>query len=255
MTDDTQGAVAQRLTGKRCLITGGSRGLGRALVHRFAVEGARVAFTYREREDDARMTVELVGEGLSRPLAYRCDNRDSGDVRATVRQVIEALGGLDVLVNNASVTQVVPIGLLEEPDWELVMDTNVTGAFRFIKAALKPMIKQRAGAVLQIGSFGAERVVEAPVHYAASKGALLGMTRALAAEVGRYGVAVNYLAPGLLDDGMGTRLPPHRVADYRSQAGLQRTGTVDEIARSAAFIVSSNMSFTTGAALVADGAL
>lgn len=249
------GPSRRRLEGRRCLVTGGSRGLGRALVLRFAEEGARVAFTYRERDDAAEETraqAALVGEA---PLVFKGSVTDAEHVRQVVAETASAFGGLDVLVNNASITQVLPVGLVEEKDWDEVMDVNVKGAFLFARAALKPMIKQRAGHILQVGSFGADRVVEAPVHYAASKAALLGLTKALAAEVGRYGIQVTYLAPGLLDEGMGARLPPHRVQSYAEQAALRRTGSVQEVARAAAFLVSAESGFISGASIVVDGGL
>ena len=111
-------------------------------------------------------------------------------------------GGIDVLVNNAGINQVLPIALLEEADWDAVMDVNVKGAYLFSRAALKPMIRARRGHILNIGSFASERMIEAPVHYAAAKSALRGFTEALAREVGRYNIQVNLLAPGLLDAGL-----------------------------------------------------
>jgi len=169
--------------------------------------------------------------------------------------VVAAWGGLDVLVNNAAVVQMLPIALLEEADWDLVMDTNVKGAYLFARAALKPMIKAKRGSILNIGSFGSDRVVEAPVHYAASKAALHAFSQALAKEVGRYGVAVNYLVPGLLDVGLASRLPPHRVQSYVEQCALGRRGRAEEIAALAVFLASDESSFMTGAKIVIDGGL
>src|SRR4030095_13129246 len=114
-------------------------------------------------------------------------------------------------VNNAAVNQVLPIALLEEQDWDALMDVNVKGPYLFSRAVLKGMIRARSGHILNVGSFASERIIESPVHYAASKSALRGLTEALAREVGRYDIKVNLLAPGLLDVGLAAALPQHRI--------------------------------------------
>lgn len=244
-----------RLEGKRCLITGGSRGLGRALCLAFAGAGARVAFTYTKRADDAEETRRLLSSEGHEPLVLQGSVSDAKHATESVAAAMSAWGGLDVLVNNAAVVQMLPIALLEEADWDLVMDTNVKGAYLFARAALKPMIKAKSGHILNIGSFGSDRVVEAPVHYAASKAALYAFSQALAKEVGRYGVAVNYLVPGLLDVGLASRLPPHRVASYVEQCALGRRGRAEEVAALAVFLASDENTFMTGAKIVIDGGL
>jgi 3-oxoacyl-[acyl-carrier protein] reductase len=244
-----------KLDGKRALVTGGSRNLGRAICVALARAGARVAFTYRRRGDDAAETARLVREAGAEPLVFQGSAADGAHATATTDAVVAAWGGLDVLVNNAAVTQVMPIALLEERDWDEVMDVNVKGAYLFARAALKPMIRARRGHILSIGSFGADRVVEAPVHYAASKAALVGFSQALAKEVGRYGVAVNVLVPGLLSVGLSTRLPPHRTATYLEHCAQGRLGSPEEIADLAAWMVSDENSFMSGARVVMDGGL
>jgi NAD(P)-dependent dehydrogenase (short-subunit alcohol dehydrogenase family) len=174
-------------------------------------------------------------------------------VNATVAEVVAKWGGVDVLVNCAGITQVLPIALLDEADWDLVMDVNVKGTYLFSRAVLKPMIRARNGHILCIGSFASERVIEAPVHFAAAKSALRGFTEALAREVGRYDIRVNLLAPGLLDVGLANNLPQHRVSEYLSQSALGRRGTVAELAQLALFLVSDDNSFMTGAKISADG--
>jgi NAD(P)-dependent dehydrogenase (short-subunit alcohol dehydrogenase family) len=244
-----------RLDGKRILVTGGSRNLGRALCLAFARAGARVAFTYHRKTDDAGETARLLRELGAEPLVFQGNAADAAHAAATVDAVAAAWGGLDVLVNNAAVTQVMPVALLEEKDWDEVMDVNVKGAFLFARAALKPMIRARRGHILSVGSFGADRVVEAPVHYAASKAALVGFSQALAKEVGRYGIAVNVLVPGLLSAGLSNRLPKHRTAAYLEHCALGRLGDPAEIAELAAWLVSDENSFMSGARVVIDGGL
>jgi 3-oxoacyl-[acyl-carrier protein] reductase len=245
--------VSGRLDGQRCLVTGGSRGLGRALCEAFAAAGARIAFTYSRDTRDADATAGRLRELGAEPLVFCGSVADARHARDTVAAVSAAWGGIDVLVNNAGVTQVLPIGLLDEADWDLVMDVNVKGAYLFSRAALRPMIRARSGHILMIGSFASERVIEAPVHYAAAKSALRGFTEALAREVGRYDIKVNLLAPGLLDVGLAQTLPRHRLDDYLSQCALGRLGTASEIAAIATFLVSPDNSFMAGAKIVADG--
>jgi NAD(P)-dependent dehydrogenase (short-subunit alcohol dehydrogenase family) len=244
-----------RLDGKRCLVTGGSRNLGRAICLALARAGARVAFTFRERTEEAEETKSLLrAEGIE-PLSFQGSVADASHVAATVKAVEGAWGGVDVLINNAGLTQILPIALLEEDEWDAVMDTNVKGTYLFSRAALRSMIRARRGHILNVGSFGADRVVEAPVHYAASKAALVGFSMALAKEVGRYGVAVNCLVPGLLETGLSARLPRHRVDSYVAQAALGRLGTVEEVAELCAWLVSDENSFMTGGQVVIDGGL
>ena len=244
------------LAGKRCLVTGGSRGLGLALGLAFARAGARVAFTYHRNGADAEEATRRLTDAASvPPLVFRGSVADAAHAQAVVKEVVTAWGGLDVLVNNAGINQILPIALLEEADWDAMMDVNVKGAYLFSRAALRHMIRARAGHVLNIGSFTSERLVDVSAHYAASKSALRGLTEALAREVGRYDVKVNLLAPGLLDAGLGRLLPQHRIAEYVGQCALGRLGTVEEIAALGVFLVSDDNTFMTGAKLVADGGL
>jgi len=246
---------ARLLEGRRCLITGGSRNLGRAFCLAFARAGAQVAFTYFKRTEDAEETRRLLQAEGCEPLVFQGSVTDGTHVAATVDAITKAWGGLDVLVNNAGITQVLPIALMDEPDWDAVMAVNVKGPYLFSRAALKPMLRARAGHILNIGSFSTDRVVSSPVHYAASKAALKGFSESLAAEVGKYGIAVNYLSPGLLDGGLASRLPQHRIAEYKGQAALGRVGTLAEVAAFATWFVSPENTFMTGAKIALDGGL
>jgi 3-oxoacyl-[acyl-carrier protein] reductase len=218
-----------------------------------------VAFTFSRNRDDAdearaRITA-AAGAGGAAPLVFQGSVADAAHVQKTVAEVVTAWGGIDVLVNNAGITQVLPIALLEESDWDAVMDVNVKGAYLFARAVCKPMIRARSGQILGIGSFASERIIESPVHYAAAKSALRGFTEALAREVGRYNIRVNLLSPGLFDAGLSRSLPQHRLNEYLGQTALGRLGTVEELARLALFLVSDENTFMTGAKVVADGGL
>lgn len=240
---------------KRCLITGGSRGLGRAIAVRLARGGCRVGFTYSTDDGDAEDARAAILAAGTEPLVFKGSVANAEHARSTVDAAAGAWGGIDVLVCCAAITQVLPVSLLEEADWDLVMDVNVKGTYLFARSALRHMIRQKSGVILTIGNFASERVVEAPIHYAASKSALRGLTEALAREVGRHGVRVNLLAPGLLEQGLSQTLPQHRVDEFRSQSALGRLGTLDEVAELAAFLVSDDATFMSGAKLVADGGL
>lgn len=248
-----------QFAGKRCIVTGGSRGLGRAIACALVREGARVAFTFRRNQGDADeslATMTLIAEtsgGAAR--MFRGSVADSAHVREVVDTLTRDWGGVDILVNNAGTTQIVPIALLDEADWDEVMDSHVKGAYLFSRAVLKSMIRARGGHILSIGSFASERIIESPVHYAAAKSALRGFTEALAREVGRYGIHVNLLAPGLLDIGLGRMLLPHRIQEYVSQSALGRVGTARELAEFALFLLSEPSSFMSGAKVVVDGGI
>ncbi len=245
----------KRLEGKRCLVTGGSRGLGRAFCTAFARHGARVGFTYSTDDDDAEEARAAIVAAGTEPLVFKGSVADAAHAKRVVDDAAKAWGGLDILVCNAGITQVLPISLLEEADWDLVMDVNVKGTYLFARAALRHMIRLKRGAILTIGNFASERVIEAPVHYAAAKSALRGLTEALAREVGRHGVRVNLLSPGLLEQGLSQTLPQHRVDEYLGQAALGRLGKLDELAEIGAFLVSDDAAFVSGTKLLADGGL
>ena len=243
------------LAGKRCLVTGGSRGLGRAICEAFVAAGARVAFTFRTDTRDAADATARLSELGAEPLVFQGNVADAAHVKDTVAAVTAAWGGIDILVNNAGITQILPIALLEEADFDAVMAVNVKGPYLMSRAVLRSMIRARSGHILNIGSFASERVIEAPVHYAAAKSALRGMTEALAREVGRYNIKVNLLSPGLLDCGLARMLPKHRTQEYLSQSSLGRLGTAKEVADLATFLVSDDNSFMAAAKIVADGGL
>ena len=247
------------LTGKAALITGGSRGLGRSLVRAFAAQGARVAFTYARDDAGARATLGEVADAVKASdciaKAFRVSVLDVPATEAMIAEVEREWGAIDVLVNNAGISQNLPLALMEEEDWDRVMDINVKGTFLTSKAVLRGMIRRKRGVVLNIGSLVGVRMIEAPIHYCASKAAIKGLTEALAKEVARYGIRVLCLAPGLLEDGVGRNLPDYRLADYLKHCSLGRLGGLDEVARLAAFLVSDANGYMSGETVVIDGGL
>lgn len=243
------------MSGQRVVVTGGTRGLGRAIALELGRAGARVAITYATHDADADEARELLTAAGITHRVHKGDVADPAHARAVVADVVGAWGGLDVLVNAAGLHQVLPVALLEEADWDRVVDTNLKGPFVFSRAALRPMIKAKSGVILNVGSFTSERAIEAPVHYAAAKAGLRGLTEALAREVGRYGVRVVLLSPGLLETGLARMLPPHRLEEYLAQCPAGRLGTAEELAQFASFLVSPRASLVTGAKVVVDGGL
>jgi NAD(P)-dependent dehydrogenase (short-subunit alcohol dehydrogenase family) len=241
------------LEGRVALVTGGSRGLGRAICLALAREGAKVAFNYASSEEDARRTLAALREAGPGAWAFRTSVLDKAGIAEMVRIIEREAGVVDVLVNNAGQSQVVPLALMEEEDWDRVMDVNVKGAFLVTQAVLRGMIRLERGRILNIGSLAGAKMLPAPVHYSASKAALQGFTQALAKEVGRYRITVNCLAPGVLDEGVSHHIPPHRLEEYLHHCALGRPGTIDEVATLAAFLVSDRNGYMNGAIVVVDG--
>jgi NAD(P)-dependent dehydrogenase (short-subunit alcohol dehydrogenase family) len=241
------------LANRVALITGGSRGLGRALSQVFSREGATVAFLYESDEKAAQETLaSLVGE---HKRAYRCSVLDAEAIEATTAAIEKELGPIDILVNNAGVAQIMPFAMIEEEDWDRLMDVNVKGAFLVSRAVTRRMIRRQYGRVLNMGSLAGTRVMEAPVHYCTSKAALNGFTQGLAKELARYHILVNCLAPGLLEEGVGTKISEPKLKDYIAHSGIRRLGTTAEVAEFAAFLCSEKNSYLSGSIVVADGAL
>ena len=243
------------LAGKTALVTGGTRGLGRALVQTLAREGADVAFNHtRSPEPAAALVAELTAQGR-RALAFQASVLDRAAVAEMVRAVEMAWGNVDVLVNNAGVGQVVPLALMEEADWDRMMNVNVKGAFLVTQAVLRGMVRRRQGRIINVSSLAGVKMMQAPVHYSAAKAALRGFTEALAKEIGRFGITVNCIAPGVLEEGVSGHLPPAKREEYLRNCALGRVGTFAEVAEVVAFMASDRNSYMNGATLVLDGAV
>jgi 3-oxoacyl-[acyl-carrier protein] reductase len=247
---------APLLSGKRVFVTGASRGLGRAIAVECARQGADVAFNFHHDVDGAARTVAAVAAEGRRAVPHQVSVLDAEGLHKAVKQSEAALGGgIDILVNNAGMSQPLPLALMEDADFDEVMAVNMKGTFVASRILLRGMVRQRRGAILNIGSLAGSRLIEAPTHYCASKAAVHGFTRALAKEMARFGIRVNCLAPGLLEEGVGRSLPEHRLKDYVEHVSLGRIGTLAEVARFAAFLVSDLNSYMNGEVIVMDGGL
>lgn len=248
--DDTRS-----LSGHIAFVTGGSRGLGRAICVELARCGADVAFNYLKSEDQARETLALIEAHGVLGFRFATSVLDAEGLQALVSRVEEEAGTIDILVNNAGVGQVVPLALMEEEDWDMVMDTTVKGAFLATRAVLRGMVRKKYGRILNVSSLAGVKTMQAPVHYSTAKAALTGFTGSLAKEVGRYGITVNCIAPGILDEGVSRNLPPRRLEQYVDHCALGRVGTLEEVARVASFLVSEENSYISGETIVVDGAV
>ena len=246
-------AADSGIQGKTAIVTGGSRGIGRAIVERLAADGADVSFFYR---DNATAANEVVAAALAAGLkvsAEQVDIRDSADCAAAVERIAERCGRIDILVNNAGITRDNPLAAFEDDDVAAVLATNVTGVFNVTRAVVPYMTSQRAGAIVNLSSVAGDKGGRGQTNYAASKGAINAFTRALAVELAPRKVRVNCVAPGVIETEMS--------ADVREQAGemvlsrilLRRYGKPQEIADAVWFLCSAHASYVTGQVLSIDG--
>ncbi len=239
--------------GERALVTGGSGGIGRGICAVLAREGARVAFTWATDAEGAAATRTAIEAAGAECLALQVDLRDPAASEAAVAAVESAWGGLDVLVNNAAYSEAVPFVLLEDEDLDALLQVNLVAAIRLTRRALKPMVRQRHGRVVNVGSIAGNRTIPGPVHYAASKGGLEAFTRSLAHEVGRYGVLVNAIAAGIFEGGLKSTIPDHHQRRYLDACALGRFGTPEECGELVAWLASRRNGYVTGAVIVQDG--
>ena len=243
------------LEGKLAFVTGGSGAVGEAIVRVLVREHCRVAYSYHTRSDKAgQLDAELSGGGAV-VRSYPLDVLDSKAVSALSKKIERELGAVDVLVNNAGVTQVMPFALIEEKDWDLVMDVNVKGMFLVTKAFVRPMIRRRTGNVINMGSLAGMRVLEVPVHYATAKSAVVGFTLSLAKEMGRYNIRVNAVVPGMLSAGVSVNVPDKQRQEYCHYCTQARVGRPEEVAELVAFLASDRSSYINAQAICIDGGI
>lgn len=237
------------------LITGGSRGIGRACVTLFARRGWSVSFFCREREDCAReLTESLRGEGCD-VRWLRCDVSDRAQVTEAVEALLKTEHHFDALVNNAGVSQIGLMTDMTDDEWNRLFDVNVKGAFHCVQAVLPGMISRRQGAIVNLSSMWGEVGASCEVAYSASKAAVIGLTKALAKEVGPSGVRVNCVSPGVIDTEMNAALTKADLDALAEETPLERIGTAEETARAVLFLAGDDASFITGQVLGVNGGL
>ncbi|HEX8266595.1 MAG TPA: SDR family oxidoreductase [Pyrinomonadaceae bacterium] len=241
------------LEGKRAFVTGGTRGIGAALCEVFAREGADVAFNYHSRDDLAEAVKEKIGAFGRRAEAFKISVTDRLGLKKMTRELVEKWGGIDVLVNNAAVNKPDNFATTTDKSWDWVIDTNVNSLFAVTKPIYKQMIRQRAGAILNITSVGALRALPTSVHYATSKAAMIGFTKCLSREAANFGVSVNAIAAGIFDTDLAHTLPERLLQMHDFWVSKGRLGKPEELAEVAAFVVSDRNSFMNGEVFIVDG--
>ncbi len=241
------------LQGKKVIITGGSRGIGRALCEVFAREGADIAFNYNVSDERAAATVDRIESSGQHALAFKVSVTDRPAVNKMVRQIHEQFGRIDILVNNAAINRGDMFATTTERAWDEVIDTNVNGVFNVTKPVYKYMIRQRAGNILNLSSIGAVRALPTAVHYATSKAAIIGFTKCLSREAASFGITVNAIAAGIFDTDLSDALPDRFLELHRAWCAKGRRGHPEELAEFAAFMVSDKNSYMVGEVITLDG--
>ncbi len=243
------------LTNKNALVTGGTRGIGRAMVEAFAKAGARVAFTYRSSSDTANALKEELEAGGTDVLCFQGDAASFDSAQETVKAVIDTWGSLDVLVNNAGITKDGLMIRMSEDDWDAVIGTNLKSVFNYCKAAYRPMMKQRAGKIINISSVVGVMGNPGQANYAASKAGIIGFSKSLAKELGSRGVNVNVVAPGYVATDMTSVLSDKAQEAMLGAVPLARPASPEDVASSVLFLASPAADYVTGHVLHVDGGL
>ena len=246
----------KQFAGRSAIVTGGTRGIGKAIVLELARRGANVAFNYSKSADEAeKLKAEIEAMGV-KAYAAQCDVADTEAAAEFVKNAIEALGGLDYLVNNAGITRDTLIMRMKEDDWDAVVDTNLKGAWNFSKAVLRPMMKnENGGSILNISSISGVVGMLGQSNYSASKAGMIGLTKSLAKEVASRNITVNALAPGLIETEMASEMNAEYRERILAQIPLGRLGGVQELAEVACFMLSDSAKYITGQVIQPDGGL
>ncbi|MFC5722935.1 3-oxoacyl-[acyl-carrier-protein] reductase [Streptomyces gamaensis] len=237
------------------LVTGGSRGIGRAVVARLAADGFDVAFCYRSHSGAADAAAEEARAAGARVHARQVDVADAAQAKDFVASAAEELGPLSAVVTSAGITRDRPLALMTEQEWREVLETNLSGTYNICRAAVFPMMKQRGGAVVTLSSIAGVNGNATQTNYAASKAGIIGFTLSLAKEVGRYGIRANVVAPGLITTDMTAELPEAVTKQLVESIPLGRAGTPEEVADLVSFLVSDRAAYLTGQVVEINGGL
>jgi 3-oxoacyl-[acyl-carrier protein] reductase len=240
---------------KAVLVTGGTRGLGRAIALAFARRGARVAVSYHSDRSSAEAAESELQACGAECMVLTSDVSDPAQVEILCRSVIDRWAGVDILVNNAGITRDKLLLFLKEPDWDGVMATNLKGTYLCSRAVLKPMIARRFGRIINMTSPSAVTGRAGQTNYAASKAGIVGFTKSLAKEVARLGITVNAICPGLIDTPMTAAMDPKEKAELEAMIPMGRIGQPEEVAAAALFLASGHAAYITGQVITVDGGL
>ncbi len=243
------------LTGKSALVTGASRGIGRAIALRLAQLGARVAVNYFKSAEAANMVVEAIKQQGGQAVAVQGDVSKFDEAQRVVKATTDAFGRLDIVVNNAGTTRDNLLALMKEDDWDAILTTDLKSVFNVSKAALRPMMKQKSGRIVNITSVAGITGNPGQTNYSAAKAGIIGFTKSMAKEYGVRGIYVNAVAPGYIPTDLTNPLP-QEVKDYLlKMTALQRFGTCEEVADAVAFLASDSARYITGQVLAVDGGI
>lgn len=243
------------LTGKTAIVTGGSRGIGRAIALCLAEEGANVAIIYAGNTAAAEETQKAIAQKGGQAIAIQCDVANEDAVTAMMKQVKEQFGSIDILVNNAGITRDGLLMRMKTSDWQAVLDTNLTGTFFCTKAVTKIMMKQRSGAIVNLTSVVGLTGNAGQANYAAAKSGIIGFTKSVAKELASRGIRVNAVAPGCIDTDMTAVLSDAVKDEMLKTIPLGRVAQPEEVAKAVLFLVSDCASYITGQVLNVDGGM
>lgn len=244
-----------KLAGKTALVTGGSRGIGRAIVRRLAEEGAKVAFVYRSNKEAADQLVSELELDQREAWAIQADVADKDAADKVIADIVEKWEKLDILVNNAGVIRDGLIATMTLEQWQEVINTNLNSVFNFCQAVTRAMMSARYGRIVNLSSVAATTSNPGQANYAASKGGVEGFTRCMAVELGRRGVTVNAVAPGFVETDMTEAVRNAAGDQIKKSIPIRRLGLPEDIANAVAFLVSDEASYITGQILTVDGGL
>ena len=241
---------------RKALITGASRGIGRAICVKLASEGTDIVFSYRSGDEAASETVNLCREYGIEIHAIKADVSDSEECERLIKEAVDLLGGrIDILVNNAGITKDNLIGRMKDEDFDAVIDVNLKGTFYMMRGVSRLMLRQRAGRIINMSSVVGVMGNAGQANYSASKAGLIGLTKSTAKELSSRGIRANAIAPGFIESLMTDKLPDNVKDDYFKAIPLGRFGTAQDIANTAAFLVSDMASYITGQVIHIDGGL
>ena len=244
-----------RLEGKKALVTGGSRGIGRACVAKLAAEGAKVAFVYHSNKESADSLVAEMKEQGYDVTALQADVADAAAVEALVNKLVAEWERVDILVNSAGVIRDGLVAMMTQEDWATVINTNLGGTFNFCRYLTQQMMSQRSGSIINLSSVAAEFASSGQVNYAASKGGINGLTHGLAKELARRKVRVNAVSPGMIETDMSEAVRNVAGDQIKKAIPMRRIGTPEDIANVVAFLASDEADYITGQVIRVDGGL